>query len=510
MIGKHKYFWAALGLLTTGLAAFAQSTDWRAVNGNDRIVRLTPPANDTETGAIRKTSYVVRGTMLGEEIGATPKVLPILPMRGLEPVTADRGPDRGQILHLEKDGRIVGPNGVTQRVSTPALDPKEKIIILNDERSSTWFNFGDTGSRRLYVQAEFLLWATSGFHVPPLATTASAADNPDTRAALGFQTTQLLFGDSRLLDGVRPGARLTVGFDIDPCGCCTIEASAFFLARHTDSAFFSSDALPVIGRPFFNINTGMQDRELTTTPEFTNGNLQIHASSTLWGAEINRKCLLWCGCDYDIYGFLGFRYLDLHEQLSIEENTFFIKDVPAPAGGPPLFNAGDRTFVFDRFETHNRFYGGQIGISGQRRYGPWSVDTTFKFAMGAVHQTVDIDGGQRFDRVNGTVQTFQGGLLALPTNIGHFSQTRFAVVPELGIKLGYQLTDNVRIFVGYDFLYWSSVLRPGDQIDTALDANKIPNFGGNFPAATQVRPIVPFRTTGYFATGLNAGIEFRY
>ncbi len=83
-------------------------------------------------------------------------------------------------------------------------------------------------------------------------------------------------------------------------------------------------------------------------------------------------------------------------------------------------------------------------------------------------------------------------------------------MPQLDLKLGYQVTNNIRVFVGYDFLYWSSVIRPGDQIDQTLDLNKVPNSGAPFAASTQVRPIVPFRTSGYWATGVNMGVEFRY
>ena len=55
---------------------------------------------------------------------------------------------------------------------------------------------------------------------------------------------------------------------------------------------------------------------------------------------------------------------------------------------------------------------------------------------------------------NGTVQTAQGGLLTVPgTNIGRFSQSRFAVVPEIGLNLGYQVTQRMKVFVGYNFLY---------------------------------------------------------
>jgi hypothetical protein len=57
------------------------------------------------------------------------------------------------------------------------------------------------------------------------------------------------------------------------------------------------------------------------------------------------------------------------------------------------------------------------------------------------------------------------------------------------------------------------VVRPGDQIDTALNVQQIPNFGATPPfvqPSNIVRPIVPFATTSYFAHGVNAGLEWRY
>ena len=81
---------------------------------------------------------------------------------------------------------------------------------------------------------------------------------------------------------------------------------------------------------------------------------------------------------------------------------------------------------------------------------------------------------------------FAGGLLALPgANIGRYTQSKFAVVPEAGVKIGYHLTPNLRLAVGYNFLYLSSVLRPGDQIDTGLDVTRIPNF----PLPGDYRPV---------------------
>ena len=49
-----------------------------------------------------------------------------------------------------------------------------------------------------------------------------------------------------------------------------------------------------------------------------------------------------------------------------------------------------------------------------------------------------------------------------------------------------------------------------DLMSQVLDANLIPNSGAPFPAANQVRPRVPFRSSNYWALGLNAGFEIRY
>ena len=86
------------------------------------------------------------------------------------------------------------------------------------------------------------------------------------------------------------------------------------------------------------------------------------------------------------------------------------------------------------------------------------------------------------------------------------------MVPETELNVGYQLTPHARAFVGYDLLYWSTVVRPGDQIDPVLDVTQIPNFAllhGQTPT-NQGRPLVPFKESGFWAQGMNIGIEFRY
>jgi hypothetical protein len=548
---RKTFVWASLGCVGISATAHAQQASWREgaiplanevrpasigvslgrptpiAPESLRVVNAFVPIRQEPAVPLQRIGYVARGSRPSADDDAKslflPKDVPLFGEVKLAVATTqpalDLPPppkDKAKIVEIENGKTPLAPEKIgAPRLSTPSLDPTERIIILDDgghlvdEQGQSLFGLQYGGNQPFYVQGEWLLWATRGFRLPPLVTTASPLDPPNTRGALGFGTTQLLFGNSNTPSGLRSGARFTAGYNFDPDGLCALEANFFFLGRKNDNVTFSSDNFPVIGRPFFNINTGMQDRELTTTPEFNQGNLQVHMSSALLGAEVNKRSLICCGCDYQVTGIVGFRYLDLRDHLEIQENLTFINDVPGVGANPPIASRGDRVFVFDRFDTHNRFYGGQIGANAEWRRGCWSLDTRFKLALGATQQSVDIDGGQQIVRANGTVQNFQGGLLALPSNIGHFTQTRFAVVPEVGVKVGYNFTENLRVFVGYDFLYWSNVLRPGDQIDTSLDANRIPNFGA-FPPANQVRPVVPFRTTSYWAMGLNAGLELRY
>ncbi|MBI2808475.1 MAG: BBP7 family outer membrane beta-barrel protein [Planctomycetes bacterium] len=506
----------------------AQNTDWRAgapsptASGPIGVSLGQPlPLSDAmprPAGGIRQASFstphsfkTARGVSTGQTDGPGTLFLP---------------PDREAVPPPKRLPIQVEPKRASQPESTsgiPVVDvddqPKvvsERVVIVDgntgkDLADNSWIMGSElNGGQRFYVAGEWLYWTARGFYLPPLVTTASPLDDPATRAALGLGTTRLLYGAENALNGLRPGARFTLGYNFDPDGVSAIEGNFFFLAPKKYTIIFGSDAFPVIGRPFFNLNTGGQDRELTTTPEFNQGTLHVRTANSLFGAEINKRTLLCCGCDYQVTGLVGFRYLDLSDRLGIDEYVTFTGNVPGVNGNPPVASAGDRVNVFDRFDTRNRFYGGQVGVAGNWGLGRWSLGGSVKLALGATQQSIDIDGGQTVTRANGAVQNFRGGLYALQSNIGNHSQTRFSVVPEFGLKIGCQLTDNLRLYAGYDFLYWHSVVRPGDQIDQTLDFNTIPNRGQDLPGVTQVRPRVPFHTSSFWAHGLNAGLEFRY
>jgi hypothetical protein len=131
-------------------------------------------------------------------------------------------------------------------------------------------------------------------------------------------------------------------------------------------------------------------------------------------------------------------------------------------------------------------------------------------ALGSTDQVVDVAGSTVIAPPGQVATVANGGLLAQPTNSGHFTRDQFAVVPEVGVNVGYQATAHLRAFVGYTFLYWSNVVRPGDQIDRAVNPTQLPVSTAAPQLAGPARPAPVLRDTAFWAQGSSFGVEFRY
>ncbi len=347
-----------------------------------------------------------------------------------------------------------------------------------------------------WFSSEYLLWWIKASPTPPLVTT-SPVGTPRSLAGVLPGAGVLLGGD--LDSSSHSGLRFTLGYWFDCDRTIGLEGSYFFLGERSVNFANASTGTPILARPFFNAVTGLEDSELVAFPNVLAGGVQVTASSRLTGADLNLRTNLWRGCCWRIDWLTGFRYLSLDESLNIMENLM-------PLAGSN-FPAGSSIMVWDNFTTHNYFYGGQIGPDIEVRRGPWSLDFLAKVALGATHETSNINGATGF-MIPGQMPSLQpGGLLALPTNIGHSSHDRFAVVPEIGVKLSYQVTPHLRAFVGYSFLYWSDVVRPGNQIDRVVNPTQLPGAGGLVGPA---RPTTLFHPSDFWAQGINLGLELRF
>ena len=120
--------------------------------------------------------------------------------------------------------------------------------------------------------------------------------------------------------------------------------------------------------------------------------------------------------------------------------------------------------------------------------------------------TVDISGNTQIITPQGVPTNYPGGLLTQSSNIGRYTSNQFSVVPEIGVRAGVQVTEHLRAFASYNFIYWSNVGRAGDQFDTRVNTNQIAPASGGGPAL----PAFQLQRTAYWVQGVGVGLEFRY
>jgi hypothetical protein len=349
----------------------------------------------------------------------------------------------------------------------------------------------------LWVRGEYLLWWTKGMWGPPLVTTSDPANTPEAEAGvLGLPRTEILFGGEDLLTDVRSGGRLRVGKWLGSCGVWAIEGDFFTLGDKDDDFRRFSDGDPILARPYYNVLTDAQASELVAYLGRVEGEVAASASTSLTSSGIHvLRSLRSCGgCGNSCLNLLaGYRYLHLDGDVAVSEDL---------VSTDPL-TAGTEFLISDVFDARNDFHGGELGIVWQYDRCRWSLEMLAKVALGNNHQVVRINGGT-IRTVDGTADPFVGGILAQSTNIGTYKNDDFAVVPEVGITLGYQLTCRTKLTFGYTFLYLSDVVRPGDQIDTSLNPNLFP------PAQDPgglLRPAFVLADTDFWAQGLSFGVE---
>jgi hypothetical protein len=197
----------------------------------------------------------------------------------------------------------------------------------------------------------------------------------------------------------------------------------------------------------------------------------------------------------------GLRWSQLDERLRVHEDLFVVQ--------PPI-EAGTRFQLTDSFATSNEFFGGEVGFIADWEKRRWSLELLSRLAIGSTRQRVFINGETIVTPVTGPTETFPGfGLLAQPSNVGGYERDEFSVIPEIGVTVGYLLTDRLRLTAGYTLLFWTSVVRPGDQIDFDVNSEFL-----DLPADPSLvdpqRPLFAFDDTDIWAQGFSFGVDYRW
>jgi len=363
---------------------------------------------------------------------------------------------------------------------------------------------------RAWISAEWLYWMGKGQNTPAFVTTAPNGTPRATAGVLGAPGTTTLFGGDKLNDNFRNGLRIRAGTWLDDCQRFGVEGDFFFLGNSGQGYNVGSNGSQILTRPFVdalgNRNNaqlvsfgGSPDSQLVSFPGVLAGSVGVRSSSDFIGGGLGLICNLCCDPCGRLDFVYGFRYLNLRDDITINENLTALAGSNVPAG--------TRFLIQDRIRTNNNFYGANVGLNYERRFGHFFLGVRPTVALGVTHTTVDITGSTQIVTPAGVATNFPGGLLTQSSNIGSYSSNQFSVVPEIGVRAGVQVTEHLRAFVSYNFLYFSNVARAGDQFDTRVNTNQIaPSSGGGGPAL----PAFELRKTGYYVQGVGVGVELRY
>lgn len=365
------------------------------------------------------------------------------------------------------------------------------------------------------------------------------------------------------------GFNFTLGGWLDRDQTFGVEASYLILLKSWATYNSSPSANNFVAVPYQNAATGAQtsyivnlpgnytsfsSTYINTTPavfvhlydttnfDIARGSLSIGSTSFLQGGEANAVMNLGRAANWHVEATGGVRVLELDEVLKINSSvaqdntttTYYDPALGLPTGNIPVTNEFTGVVKrYDDFETHNTFYGGQVGLRGGYDWGRFSITAGAEVGVGLMHEDISINGtttivGQNTFiptktiflagipltvaqnnqvLVNPQGTTTRGGLFAQPGNIGTYSHAAFAVVPEGLLKLNYRFTDRITGSLGYNFMYISTVARPGEQVNPSIN----PTLLSYPPQATlPAAPTFQYQRADYWAQGMTFGIEYRY
>lgn len=320
---------------------------------------------------------------------------------------------------------------------------------------------------RFWVNGEYLFAWIQGYRLPPLVTTSPAGTAQASAGVIGLPTTSTLLGGNLANNDLRSGFRLETGFWFSPEQRLGIEGGATIIESQSTLFNATSTGEPILARPYFDVTTSSSQAVLVAFPGVSSGTIDVRSSSgNFYGANFafteNFLDIGWLRLN----SLIGYRFYRYDEGLRFRQAL-------SPAGG--AFVPGTVIASADDFTAQNEYHGGDLGFRAQFFF--WetmSLGFMGKFGVGKVHNTVKISGSQTTSVPGAAPVTVPGGVLALSSNIGTFGQNRFAMLPELGVNLGWQVRPHLRLSLGYSLWFLNDIARAPSQIDFNINPNLFP------------------------------------
>lgn len=334
---------------------------------------------------------------------------------------------------------------------------------------------------RLWSSFELLYWATQGTTVPPIVATGSPLAAPGA-AAVGPNTVPV-FGGGRDLTQMRTGFRTEVGYWFDPADRWGVSGRFYFLGSLADRSNEVGTGFNVLNLPQGVVTPGgiLSTPLYVSYPGLTAGHVNAVAGTNFIGGDVNLRHGLGAArpVQFDLLG--GYRFMHLGD------NVDTLADFTAP------LVPGSRVVSEDSVRTRNYFNGPQAGFALAYQRGQFSFGLQSTVALGVTTSDLDVSRTRLVTNLPGLaglagVALPPGTPANVPLIAASSSRSNyFGVVPEVGMKFGWQPWDHVRLTVGYTFIYWSQVQRAQPLY--------LPGASG---------------TTDFWAQGISGGVDFRY
>jgi hypothetical protein len=353
---------------------------------------------------------------------------------------------------------------------------------------------------RLWFRGEYLMWWMKAADAPPLATTSPANTPPSQAGVLQMPGTSTLFGGNPINEGIRSGGRFTIGWWT--CPCCQsagFEATFLFLANQSVGLHASNQTNSILAQPYFDVQASAQSSAIIAYPGTQTGSLAIGLKSSLNVLDLAWREALVMQDGFRVDYLVGYRNAFMNEAISESATTTYTAANGSIAAGTSVARS-------DRFNTSSAFNGAVVGVTTQNQRGPWTLDLLAKIGFGETRSHVTIEGSSLTTVPQLPPTASPGGLYALPSNIGHYQKSSLSMLPEVGTTLGYYITDHLQLTFGYTFLYWTRMMRPGDQIDPALNLSQ-QSAGGLMGTAS---PLYHRAITDFWVQGLSFGTDYRF
>lgn len=399
------------------------------------------------------------------------------------------------------------PRPANPQTNLPVVAPSNELPPADfagaKDRNELFDPTGPLEQGQIWGGLDYLLWwmtpnAISG---PELVTRGNWNDSAP--GAVG-QTNTVIVGPAPNINyGGFSGGKLTLGGWLDFDQSIGIEFTGILTEQRSWGAYYEGATLPANQiftnptnalLPYQGSNAIGQWSTASTLKQAgivlpPINNYMLDSNLRMWSGDISGVANWGRTATQSLDVLFGFRQMQVQEGLSLK-------------GQSAYYDSPNAQYVtqsgVDAIASTNGFYGAQLGAKISEQFGNLKLDVVTKFAMGATVQNINFTGSNTVTTLGGATTT-PGYVYTQKSNLGLHNATRFAVLPDIMVKLGLPITENMHMGVGYSFMYLSSVARTGNQLDPYINA-----------AANPAHPIANMGNDGIWAQGVMFSAEWKY